>query len=46
MSDKNNEEPNKSSSDSNEPNDEGEILTLADILEEQREIDEVSAMQY
>lgn len=42
MSEKGNEEPNKSSCDLNETNDEGEILTLSDILNEQREIDEVN----
>lgn len=42
MSEKSNEEPNKSSCDLNETNDEGEILTLSDILNEQREIDEVN----
>lgn len=41
MSEKGNEEPNKSSCDLNETNEEGEILTLSDILNEQREIDEV-----
>lgn len=42
MSEKNNEEPNKSSCDLNETNDEGDILTLSDLLNEQREIDEVN----
>lgn len=41
MAEKANEEPNKSSCDLNESNEGGEILTLSDILNEQREIDEV-----
>lgn len=43
MSEKNNEEENnKNPNDLNESNEDGEILTLSDILNEQREIDEVS----
>lgn len=43
MSEKNNEEVNnKNPIDLNESNEDGEILTLSDILNEQREIDEVS----
>lgn len=42
MSDKNNEEPNQNPANLNETNDEGEIFTLSDLLNEQREIDEVS----
>lgn len=42
MSEKNNEESNnKSPNDLNESNEDGEILTLSDLLNEQREIDEV-----
>lgn len=41
MAEKADEEPNKSSCDLNESNEGGEILTLSDILNEQREIDEV-----
>lgn len=42
MSEEKNEEPNnKNPNDLNESNEEGEILTLSDILNEQREIDEV-----
>ncbi|XP_055309588.1 putative E3 ubiquitin-protein ligase UBR7 [Sitodiplosis mosellana] len=40
MSDQNNEEPNKNPVDLNETNEDGEILTLSDLLNEQREIDE------
>lgn len=40
MSDEKNEEANKI--DLNETNEDGEILTLSDLLNEQREIDEVS----
>lgn len=40
MSDDKNEEANKI--DLNETNEDGEILTLSDLLNEQREIDEVS----
>lgn len=43
MSEKNNEESyNKNPNDPNESNEDGEILTLSDILNVQREIDEVS----
>lgn len=42
MAEKNNEESsNKSPNDLNESNEDGEILTLSDLLNEQREIDEV-----
>lgn len=41
MSEKNNEEPNQNPPNLNETNDDGEILTLSDLLNEQREIDEV-----
>lgn len=42
MSEKKDEQSNnKNQSDLNESNEDGEILTLADILNEQREIDEV-----
>ena len=40
MSEKNTEESNNKN-DLNESNEDGEILTLSDILNEQREIDEV-----
>lgn len=43
MSEKTNEESNnKNPNDLNESNEDGEILTLSDLLNEQREIDEVS----
>lgn len=42
MSAENNEEQNKNPPNLNETNEEGEILTLSDLLNEQREIDEVS----
>lgn len=42
MSDQNNEVPNKNPDNLNESNEDGEILTLSDLLNEQREIDEVN----
>lgn len=45
MSEKNNEEPNQNPPNLNESNDDGEILTLSDLLNEQREIDEVKKQQ-
>lgn len=42
MSEKNNEEPNKNPNDSIESNEDGDIVTWADLLNEQREIDEVT----
>lgn len=42
MSEKNNEEPNKNLNDSIESNEDGDIITWADLLNEQREIDEVT----
>lgn len=42
MSEKNSDEANKTLVDLNETNEDNEILTLSDILNEQREIDEVS----
>lgn len=42
MSDQNNEESNKNPPNLNESNEDGEILTLLDLLNEQREIDEVN----
>ncbi|XP_031634882.1 putative E3 ubiquitin-protein ligase UBR7 [Contarinia nasturtii] len=40
MSEKNNEEKNKNPANLNDTNEDGEILTLSDLLNEQREIDE------
>lgn len=42
MSDQKNEESNTNPANLNDTNDENEILTLSDLLNEQREIDEVS----
>lgn len=42
MAEPNNEDPNKNPTNLNEANEDGEILTLADLLNEQREIDEVN----
>lgn len=44
MSEKSNEEPNEKSANLNESNEDGEILTLTDLLNEQRQIDEVNLM--
>lgn len=42
MSEKNNEESKENSNNLNETNEDGEILTLTDLLNEQRQIDEVN----
>lgn len=45
MSDEKTEKPDTNTDPLNETNDDGEILTLADLLDQQREIDEVNSLK-